>query len=164
MGRAPHTGNDFRGRWRSRRKVATMDAETEPDPGSRPGRRAEPSGKPLVYSCSGCSSAAQMANALAVRLDRHGAAEMSCIAGLGGDVRSLVRLARSGRPILALDGCALVCVEATLRRHGLTPDAHIVLSRFGIRKRRHTDYDQQEATDLFKVVVEAASALAVGQS
>jgi len=25
---------------------------------------------PLVYSCSGCSSAAQMANDLAVRLDR----------------------------------------------------------------------------------------------
>lgn len=36
---------------------------------------------PLVYSCSGCSSAAQMANALAVRLDREKVAEMSCIAG-----------------------------------------------------------------------------------
>lgn len=104
-----------------------------------------------------------MANALAVRLDRHGAAEMSCIAGLGGDVGSLVRLAKSGRPILALDGCALVCVEATLRRHGLTPDAHMVLSRFGVRKRRHTDYDQQEADDLFDVAVQAAGALGAGQ-
>lgn len=139
-----------------------VDAQSGPESGGRPGRRAEPSGKPLVYSCSGCSSAAQMANALAVRLDRHGAAEMSCIAGLGGDVGSLVRLARSGRPILALDGCALVCVEATLRRHGLTPDAHIVLSRFGVRKRRHTDYDEQEANDLFEVVFDAASGLAAG--
>lgn len=32
---------------------------------------------PLVYSCSGCSSAAQMANYLAVSLDRRGLAEMS---------------------------------------------------------------------------------------
>ena len=27
---------------------------------------------PLVYSCSGCSSAAQMANHVALRLDREG--------------------------------------------------------------------------------------------
>ncbi|MFB6195347.1 MAG: putative zinc-binding protein, partial [Haloplanus sp.] len=45
---------------------------------------------PLVYSCSGCSSAAQMANDLAVRLDRERVAEMSCIAGVGGDVGPLV--------------------------------------------------------------------------
>lgn len=30
---------------------------------------------PLVYSCSGCSSAAQMANYLAIQLDRQGDAE-----------------------------------------------------------------------------------------
>jgi len=39
---------------------------------------------PLVYSCSGCSSAAQLANQLAIRLDREGLAETSCIAGVGG--------------------------------------------------------------------------------
>ena len=33
--------------------------------------------RPLVYSCSGCSSAAQMANHLALRLDRAGVAEFS---------------------------------------------------------------------------------------
>ena len=46
---------------------------------------------PLVYSCSGASSAAQTCNHLAVKLDRAGAAEMSCIAGVGGDVKPLVR-------------------------------------------------------------------------
>jgi uncharacterized metal-binding protein len=40
--------------------------------------------KPLVYSCPGCSSAAQMANYIALELDRRGVAEMSCIAGVGG--------------------------------------------------------------------------------
>jgi uncharacterized metal-binding protein len=33
----------------------------------------------------------QLANHLALRIDRTGAAEMSCIAGLGGDVKPLVR-------------------------------------------------------------------------
>ena len=77
---------------------------------------------PLVYSCSGCSSAAQMANSLALRLDRDEAAEMSCIAGVGGGVAPLVRLAQSGRRIIALDGCALACVRHCLARHGVTPD------------------------------------------
>ena len=55
---------------------------------------------PVVYSCSGCSSAAQLANHVALQLDRKGLAEMSCIAGVGGDVPHLMKLARSGRPII----------------------------------------------------------------
>ena len=79
---------------------------------------------PLVYSCSGCSNVAQLANTLAVRLDRAGLAEMSCIAGVGGRVASLVSKANSGRPILAIDGCPLQCVRGCLDQHGVkTNDA-----------------------------------------
>ena len=102
--------------------------------------------KPLVYSCSGCSSAAQMANHVAVRLDRSGVAEMSCIAGIGGDVPSLLKTARSGRPIIALDGCALVCVKSSLARHGITPDRHYQLQEYGVKKRQHEDFDLQQAS------------------
>jgi uncharacterized metal-binding protein len=100
---------------------------------------------PLVYSCSGCSSAAQLANAIAVGLDRTGVAEMSCIAGVGGDVPSLVRVATSGRPIVAIDGCKLRCVAACLRRHGVTADLDVDLSEHGVKKRRHVDHDPDEA-------------------
>ncbi|MEI2401086.1 putative zinc-binding protein, partial [Paenibacillus phytohabitans] len=31
---------------------------------------------PLVYSCSGCSSAAQTANTIAIKMDRENVAEM----------------------------------------------------------------------------------------
>jgi uncharacterized metal-binding protein len=105
--------------------------------------------KPLVYSCSGCSSAAQLANAVALKLDRAGIAEMSCIAGVGGDVRPLVRLARSGRPIVALDGCALACVKNSLARHGLDPSVHVLLSEQGVRKRYHADFDPVQAQRVF---------------
>lgn len=107
---------------------------------------------PLVYSCSGCSSAAQMANHLALRLDRSGAAEMSCIAGVGGGVEGLVRAARSGRPILALDGCVLHCVSACLAQVGVKPDLHLTLSDYGVKKRKHADFDPAEAE---RVLVEA---------
>lgn len=104
---------------------------------------------PLVYSCSGCSSAAQMANHLALRLDRDGAAEMSCIAGVGGGVTGLVRTAQSGRPILALDGCALRCVEACLARAGVIADRHVMLADHGVRKRKHADFDENEAATVY---------------
>ncbi len=105
--------------------------------------------KPLVYSCSGCSSAAQLANAVALKLDRAGIAEMSCIAGLGGDVPSLLRTAKSGRPIVALDGCALACVRNSLARHGLEPAVHVLLSEQGVRKRYHADFDPVQAQRVF---------------
>lgn len=100
---------------------------------------------PLVYSCSGCSSAAQMANYIAVRLDRLDEAEMSCIAGVGGDVAPLVRTARSGRPILALDGCALQCTKMSLAQRGVEPTRHVLLNEHGVKKRYRADFDPTEA-------------------
>lgn len=104
---------------------------------------------PLVYSCSGCSSAAQLANHVAVRLDREELAEMSCIAGVGGDVEPLVNTATSERPIVALDGCHLNCVKNCLRRHGVAPTLHYTLSELGIRKRYHADFDMGDAERVF---------------
>jgi len=100
---------------------------------------------PLVYSCSGASSAAQMANHLAVKLDRLQLAEMSCIAGVGGDVKPLVRTAKSGRPIIALDGCPLHCAAQILKRHGLKADKHYDLSQLEVKKLKHQDFDLREA-------------------
>ncbi|HEX8613556.1 MAG TPA: putative zinc-binding protein [Telluria sp.] len=103
---------------------------------------------PLVYSCSGCSSAAQMANYLALSLDRSGAAEMSCIAGVGGGVAPLVKLARSGRPVLAIDGCPLACARQCLAQHGVVPDQHVMLHELGVRKKLHADFDKEQADEL----------------
>lgn len=111
---------------------------------------------PLVYSCSGCSSAAQLTNHVALQLDRAGLAEMSCIAGVGGDVPKLVKLARSGRPILALDGCHLACVRNSLAQRGVRPDVHLVLSEFGVTKRYHAEFDSNQAEE---ILAKARSAL-----
>lgn len=86
-----------------------------------------------------------MANHLALALDRAGVAEMSCIAGVGGGVPGLVRTAQGGRRILALDGCMLRCVAACLARAGVAADRHLVLSDYGVKKRRHADFDPVEA-------------------
>lgn len=108
---------------------------------------------PLVYSCSGASSAAQMANYIAVKLDRLKVAEMSCIAGVGGDVKPLVRTANSGRPIIALDGCPLQCAAQILKRHGLTADKHYDLSKMGVSKKKHEDFDPKQAAEILERIV-----------
>lgn len=100
---------------------------------------------PLVYACSGCSSAAQLANHVALQLDRRGVAEMSCIAGVGGDVPHLLKIVRSGRPIVALDGCPLVCVKSTLARHGMAAEQHYQLQQYGVKKCMHADFDPVQA-------------------
>ncbi|WP_059285095.1 putative zinc-binding protein [Aquitalea magnusonii] len=115
---------------------------------------------PLVYACSGCSSAAQMANDLALRLDRAGLAEMSCIAGVGGGVPALVRLAQSGRPVLALDGCRLACVQACLQQVDVTADHTLLLSELGVIKRKHQAYEEQQAGEIWPLLSALAISLA----
>ena len=96
-----------------------------------------------------------MANHIAVKLDRLKVAEMSCIAGVGGDVKPLVRAAKSGRSIIALDGCPLHCVAQTLKRHGLVADKHYDLSKMGVKKKQHEDFDPQEAARVIEQIQES---------
>lgn len=94
-----------------------------------------------------------MANHVALQLDRRGVAEMSCIAGLGGDVPSLLKTARSGRPIIALDGCPLQCVRNTLARHDLQPMRHFQFHEHGVKKKLQQDFDPQQAQDMLEHVL-----------
>lgn len=112
----------------------------------------KPADLPLVYACSGCSSAAQLANDVALRLDRTGVAEMSCISGVGGDVKPLVRTAKSGRSIIALDGCKLHCVKSCLGRHGVSAQWHLSLAEYGVKKTLHSDYQPAELDRILDLV------------
>lgn len=118
---------------------------------------ADKSHLPLVYSCSGCSSSAQMSNHFAIALDRRGMAEMSCIAGVGGDVPSLVKVAKaakeSGRPIIAIDGCALTCVKHALARHGIEATVAHELQDYAVKKVKGQDFDPDEANEVFERVL-----------
>lgn len=109
---------------------------------------------PLVYSCSGCSSAAQTANQVAIKMDREKIAEMSCIAGVGGDVKPLVRTAKSGRDIIAIDGCPLACCKSCLARHDVQPKHHFDLSKFDVPKRLGEDPDPQLVQNAYNQILE----------
>jgi uncharacterized metal-binding protein len=99
---------------------------------------------PLIFSCSGCSNIAQLANSVAIELDRETKAEMSCIAGVGGGVKALVKKARSGRTIIALDGCPLHCVANCLSQQDVVADFHYTLTDQGFKKAYHDDCDADD--------------------
>ncbi len=108
------------------------------------------SNKVTVYSCSGCSNVAQLANSVAVKLDRSGVAKMSCIAGVGGDVTSLVKVAQKSEKILALDGCPLECVSNCLKRHNIEPTVHLVLTEHGLVKNSSEDVTPETVEEFFQ--------------
>jgi uncharacterized metal-binding protein len=100
------------------------------------GLKAEvPVKKPtIVYACFGCSDAGEIADSVARRLTREGAAQMSCLAGIGGRVKSLVMKAENAERILVVDGCPLNCAAHTLKLAGFNKFDHLELHKIGIRK------------------------------
>ncbi len=108
---------------------------------------------PLIYSCSGCSDIAQLANHIAVTMDRLELTEMSCIVGVGGGVKPLVKKAQSGRKIIAVDGCPLHCAKHCLNKAGVEPEQHYTLTEFGLKKRYHNDYNPADANKIIEKII-----------
>jgi len=101
-----------------------------PEPTNAP----QPKPATVVYACSGCSDAGELADRIARRLAREGAAEMSCLAGIGGRVKPLVNKAASAQRILAIDGCPLNCTRHTLELAGFKNFDHLELHTLGFKK------------------------------
>lgn len=109
--------------------------------------------RPLVYGCSGRSTVSQLANEMAVRLDRGRFAEMSSVVALGADLEEFVREAGSGRPVIAIDGCALACSRRVLEARGVRPARTINLEQLGLRKGERDAYSDREHQALFAQIV-----------
>lgn len=91
---------------------------------------------------------------------------MSCIAGVGGNVKPLVKVAKSGRPIIALDGCALHCVRSCLEQNEVKPDFHYTLTENGFRKRSIENSSEEfntsltnNVTEIYQIVINDFSAI-----
>lgn len=97
-----------------------------------------------VYSCSGCSNVAQLANKLAVTLDRQKEAKMSCIVGVGAGVPSLVNVARNSAKILVIDGCPIACAKKCLDNQNIKPNKHIILTQYDLKKTNSSDVSEAE--------------------
>lgn len=89
---------------------------------------------PYVLACSGCSQAGELADLTARRLQKLGVAKMSCLAGVGGRVKSITTTVERAPELLMIDGCPLECGAKTLRLAGITEFRHLKLHELGVRK------------------------------
>jgi uncharacterized metal-binding protein len=89
---------------------------------------------PCVLACSGCSHAGELADLTARRLQKLGVAKMSCLAGVGGHVKSITTTVQRAPEVLMIDGCPLECGANTLRLVGITEFQHLKLHELGVRK------------------------------
>jgi uncharacterized metal-binding protein len=90
--------------------------------------------KPIIYACSGCSDAGELADRVARRLTQNGVGEMSCLAGIGGRVKPLMMKGQKAEQIIVIDGCPLTCAKHTLLLAGLKDFRHFKLHELGHRK------------------------------
>ena len=91
-------------------------------------------GPKIIFACSGCADVGELADQAARKLTREGAAKMSCLAGISGQVSGIVKSTESAQSILAIDGCPLDCTKKTLEIAGLTKINHLRLSDIGFEK------------------------------
>jgi uncharacterized metal-binding protein len=59
---------------------------------------------------------------------------MSCLAGVGGRVKSIVSTVEHASELLMIDGCPLECGANTLRLAGITAFKHLKLHDLGVKK------------------------------
>ena len=88
----------------------------------------------VMYACSGCSDAGELADRTARTLSQQKRGEMSCLAGIGGRVKSLMIKAEKADHIVAIDGCPLNCARHTLEQAGFQTLHHLELHKLGLRK------------------------------
>ena len=89
---------------------------------------------PCVLACSGCSHAGELADHTARRLQELGVARMTCLAGVGGRVKSILATINAAPERMMIDGCPLECGAHMLRLAGITEFQHFKLHELGVSK------------------------------
>jgi uncharacterized metal-binding protein len=91
-------------------------------------------GAKLIFACSGAADVGAVADQAARRMTTQGAGSMFCLAGIGGRVAPIMEKTKSASQILAIDGCPLDCVAATLRQAGVENFAQLRVTDLGLGK------------------------------
>jgi len=112
--------------------------------------KTEPAAKVIVYACSGASNLGQLANEIALRLDRLGLAELACATEVGAQDGNGKR---SIMPVLAISGCTSGCCAAMLEQHGVDVSCSVVLAERGIAKAKHVLVDGESSERVFGQVL-----------
>jgi uncharacterized metal-binding protein len=78
----------------------------------------------------------QAANNAMIELDKRGAGNAFCLAGVGAALSGFIESAKAAKT-LVIDGCPTGCSKKAFEKYGITPTHHFVVTEMGIEK-NHT--------------------------
>jgi uncharacterized metal-binding protein len=91
-------------------------------------------GPKLVFACSGAADVGAVADKAARKMTMNGDGAMFCLAGIGGRIDPIMQKTATADKILAIDGCPLNCVKATLEQAGFDAFEHLQLADLSMEK------------------------------
>lgn len=91
-------------------------------------------GPKLIFACSGAADVGAIADQAARKMTKEGVGKMFCLAGIGGRIDGIMKTTEAASMILAIDGCPLNCVKASLEKAGFSTFKHLQLADLGLEK------------------------------
>lgn len=88
----------------------------------------------LVLACSGGSDVGELSDRAARALKASGTAKMYCLAGVGGQLPSMVKTAQAADKLLVIDGCPQNCAAHCVKNAGIETYRHVRLAELGFEK------------------------------
>jgi len=90
-------------------------------------------GTRLIYACSGAADVGEISDRVARSLRDESFAKMSCLAGIGADLKGFIESAQGACGNVTIDGCQIACAKKTLERVGIEATSFI-LTDWGYKK------------------------------
>ena len=66
---------------------------------------------------------------------------MSCLAGIGAQIPTIVETARAARKLAVIDGCPVACGKKSAEMAGIEIEDHIIITKLGIQKSYDLEVD-----------------------
>lgn len=95
----------------------------------------------IILACSGASNVGQLANEVAKELSDGNGFKMSCVAGIGAHVPTIVDTAKAARKVVVIDGCPVTCGKKAADLAGVCIHDHFIITELGIKKSYNLDID-----------------------
>ena len=102
----------------------------------------------LFYSCSGAANVAEIADKAARAMMFAGAGSMSCLAGLGAGLESMIQAASDADLNVIIDGCPMDCAKLIFDRCDLTNYVQVKVTDFGVEKAKGVRATDEQVADM----------------
>ncbi|MFP4466727.1 MAG: putative zinc-binding protein [Candidatus Goldiibacteriota bacterium] len=92
-------------------------------------------GNEFIYACSGGSDVGFISDRLARMLSVAGYGNISCLAGIGGDIEKFLKSAKEAKRNIVIDGCGIKCGKKMLKNRGIACENYVI-TEFGFEKNK----------------------------